>query len=246
VRFFIEISYHGKNYHGWQIQENASTIQEEIDNAISLLLKKKIKTMGSGRTDTGVHAISQVAHFDYDKPIDNSFLYRINSFLSSDISINSIKKVKENISARFDAISREYIYKIHCVKSPFLNDRSLFYPKEINVSLINDACKVLIDHSDFKTFSKVKTDVNNYNCNVSYAAIEKENNSYFFKVTSNRFLRGMVRAIVGTLFEINENKIEIDLLEDIIIKKERKLAGPSVPAHGLYLNKVLYEEDIYL
>ena len=112
MRFFIEISYHGKNYHGWQIQENASTIQEEIDNAISLLLKKKIKTMGSGRTDTGVHAISQVAHFDYDKPIDNSFLYRINSFLSNDISINSIKKVKENISARFDAISREYILSL--------------------------------------------------------------------------------------------------------------------------------------
>ena len=246
MRFFIEISYYGKNYHGWQIQENASTIQEEIDNAISLLLKKKIKTMGSGRTDTGVHAISQVAHFDYDKPIDNSFLYRINSFLSSDISINSIKKVKENISARFDAISREYIYKIHCIKSPFLNDRSLFYPKEINVSLINDACKVLIDHSDFKTFSKVKTDVNNYNCQISRAEIKKEGYNYYFTISSDRFLRGMVRAIMGTMIQINEEKLSVESLEDIILKKDRKYAGPSVPPHGLYLSNVLYDKEIYL
>ena len=175
--------------------------------------------MGSGRTDTGVHAISQVAHFDYDKPIDNSFLYRINSFLSSDISINSIKKVKENISARFDAISREYIYKIHCVKSPFLNDRSLFYPKEINVSLINDACKVLIDQSDFKTFSKVKTDVNNYNCQISRAEIKKEGYNYYFTISSDRFLRGMVRAIMGTMIQINEEKLSVESLEDIILKK---------------------------
>ena len=246
MRYFIDISYFGKNYHGWQSQENAITIQEILDKSLSTILKTEIKSLGSGRTDTGVHAISQVAHFDFNGNIIENFLYRINSLLPSDISINSINGVKENVSARFDAISREYIYKIHTKKSPFLNDYSYYYKSDIDIELLNKACDIIKKFKDFQTFSKVKTDVNNYNCNVSYAAIEKENNSYFFKVTSNRFLRGMVRAIVGTLFEINENKIEIDLLEDIIIKKERKLAGPSVPAHGLYLNKVSYEEDIYL
>ena len=246
MRYFIDISYFGKNYHGWQIQENAITVQEILDKSLSTILKTEIKSLGSGRTDTGVHAMSQVAHFDFNGNIIENFLYRINSLLPSDISINSINGVKENVSARFDAISREYIYKIHTKKSPFLNDYSYYYKRDIDIELLNKACDIIKKFKDFQTFSKVKTDVNNYNCNVSYAAIEKENNSYFFKVTSNRFLRGMVRAIMGTLFEINENKIELEFLEDIIIKKERKLAGPSVPAHGLYLNKVLYEEDIYL
>ena len=246
MRYFIDISYFGKNYHGWQTQENAITIQEILDKSLSTILKTEIKSLGSGRTDTGVHAMSQVAHFDFNGNIIENFLYRINSLLPSDISINSINGVKENVSARFDAISREYIYKIHTKKSPFLNDYSYYYKRDIDIELLNKACDIIKKFKDFQTFSKVKTDVNNYNCNVSYAAIEKENNSYFFKVTSNRFLRGMVRAIMGTLFEINENKIELEFLEDIIIKKERKLAGPSVPAHGLYLNKVLYEEDIYL
>ena len=153
MRFFIEISYFGKNYHGWQIQENASSVQEEIDNALSLILKQKIKTLGSGRTDSGVHALSQVAHFDYDRPVDKSFLYKVNSFLSNDISVNSIKQVRGNASARFDAITREYIYKIHSIKSPFKNNRSLFYPKKINLKLINKACHILLEHKDFKTFS---------------------------------------------------------------------------------------------
>ena len=246
MRFFIEISYYGKNYHGWQIQENASTIQQEIDNALSLLLKQKIKTLGSGRTDTGVHAINQVAHFDYSKPIDSSFMYRVNSFLPKDIAINSIENVKETVSARFDAISREYIYKIHSLKSPFLHDRSLFYPKKINIDLINEACNILKNHNDFKTFSKVKTDVKNYNCQISKAEIRKEDDNYYFTISSDRFLRGMVRAIMGTMIQINEEKISVDSLNDIILKKDRKFAGPSVPPHGLYLSKVLYDKEIYI
>lgn len=246
MRFFIEISYNGKNYHGWQIQENAETIQYEIDNALSLLLKQKIKTLGSGRTDTGVHAINQVAHFDYHKPIDSSFLYRINSFLPKDIAINSIKNVKEDVSARFDAISREYTYKIHSLKSPFLNEMSLFYPKKINIDLINEAFKILTQHDDFKTFSKVKTDVKNFNCQISKAEIKKENDNYYFTITSDRFLRGMVRAIMGTMIQINEEKISIDSLNEIILKKDRKFAGPSVPPYGLYLSKVLYDKEIYI
>ncbi len=246
MRFFIEISYFGKNFHGWQIQENASTIQEEVDNALSTLLKIKIKTLGSGRTDSGVHALNQVAHFDYHKLLDESFLYRLNAVLSKDIAINSIKKVKDDVNARFDAISREYIYKIHSIKSPFLNDRSLFYPKKISMDLINDACAILLKHTDFKTFSKVKTDVNNYNCQISKAEIKKEGYNYYFTISSDRFLRGMVRAIMGTMIKINEGKISLDTLNEIILKQNRKYGGPSVPAHGLYLSKVLYDKEIYI
>ena len=180
MRYFIDISYFGKNYHGWQSQENAITIQEILDKSLSTILKTEIKSLGSGRTDTGVHAMSQVAHFDFNGNIIENFLYRINSLLPSDISINSINGVKENISARFDAISREYIYKIHTKKSPFLNDYSYYYKRDIDIELLNKACDIIKKFKDFQTFSKVKTDVNNYNCNVSYAAIEKENNSYFF------------------------------------------------------------------
>ena len=246
MRFFIEISYFGKNFHGWQIQENAITIQQEVDNAISLILNKKIKTVGSGRTDAGVHAINQVAHFDFDKEIDDSFIYKINSFLSNDISINSIRKVKSGSSARFDAKRREYLYMIHSKKSPFLNDRSLFYNKKIDIKLINKACKKLISHKNFQTFSKVKTEVNNFECDIDEAKISKEGDNYIFLISSNRFLRGMVRAIMGTFFQINEGKITLDLLNEIILKKERKYAGPSAPSHGLYLNKVTYNKNIYI
>ena len=236
----------GKNFHGWQIQENAKTIQSNVDVAISKLFKKDIKTVGSGRTDTGVHALSQVAHFDYEKEINNDFIYRVNSVLPNDISINSIKEVKDDVSARFDAISREYIYKIHTFKSPFLNHLSFFYKTKIDVDLINETCSQLMAYSDFQSFSKVKTDVNNYNCKIKTAHIKKINNTYLFTISSNRFLRGMVRAIVGTLLQVNENKKSLSMFDKIILGKDRKLAGPSVPAHGLYLSKVKYKSDIFI
>ena len=178
--------------------------------------------------------------------ISGSFLYRLNAFLSKDIAINSIKKVKDDVNARFDAISREYIYKIHSIKSPFLNEWSLFYPKKISLNLMNDACAILIKHTDFKTFAKVKTDVNNYNCQISKAEIKKEGYNYYFTISSDRFLRGMVRAIMGTMIQINEGKISLDKLNEIILKQNRKYGGPSVPAHGLYLSKVLYDKEIYI
>ena len=244
MRYFIDISYIGKNFHGWQIQENAKTIQSNVDVAISKLFKKDIQTVGSGRTDTGVHALSQVAHFDYGKEINNDFIYRVNSILPNDISINSIRVVRDNVSARFDAISREYIYKIHTFKSPFLNHLSFYYKTTIDLDLINDACSRLMDHSDFQSFSKVKTEVNNYNCKIKRAHIKKINNTYLFTISSNRFLRGMVRAILGTLLHINENKISLSMFDKIILGRDRKLAGPSVPAHGLYLSKVTYKPEI--
>ncbi len=245
MRFFIEISYLGTNYHGWQIQENARTVQNEVDKAISLILKSEIKTTGSGRTDTGVHALSQVAHFDFDEKIDSSFLYRVNSLLDNDISINSLHEVKNNISARYDALEREYIYKINSIKSPFLSKRSLYYPRTINIKLINEACNILLLHNDFKSFSKVKTDVKNFNCQIFKAELVSEGKNYRFIISSNRFLRGMVRTIVGTLLQLNEGKLDIKDFENILVGKNRKLAGPSAPAYALYLSNVTYSKTIY-
>ena len=245
MRYFIDISYNGKNYHGWQIQKNAVTVQSTIQDVISKILAKSTDIVGSGRTDTGVHAKSQVAHFDVNKEVDNDFIYRVNAFLPQDISINSVNQVDDNSHARFDAISREYIYKIHDLKSPFVDGLSTFYNKKINMDLINEACSTIIKNSDFQSFSKVKTEVKNFNCIISHASIRRKNNFYLFKFCANRFLRGMVRALVGTLLQLNEGKINPKEFKLIFEKKNREYAGPSAPPYGLYLNKVNYNSDIF-
>ena len=245
MRYFIDISYNGKNYHGWQIQKNAVTVQSTIQGVISKILGKSTDIVGSGRTDTGVHAKSQVAHFDVNKEVDNDFIYRVNAFLPQDISINSVNQVVDNSHARFDAISREYIYKIHDLKSPFVYGLSTFYNKKINMDLINEACSTIMKNSDFQSFSKVKTEVKNFNCIISHASIRRKNNFYLFKFCANRFLRGMVRALVGTLLQLNEGKINLKEFKLIFEKKNREYAGPSAPPYGLYLNKVNYNSDIF-
>ena len=245
MRYFIDISYNGKNYHGWQIQKNAVTVQSTIQDVISKILGKSTDIVGSGRTDTGVHAKSQVAHFDVNKEVDNDFINRVNAFLPQDISINSVNQVVDNSHARFDAISREYIYKIHDLKSPFVDGLSTFYNKKINMDLINEACSTIMKNSDFQSFSKVKTEVKNFNCIISHASIRRKNNFYLFKFCANRFLRGMVRALVGTLLQLNEGKINLKEFKLIFEKKNREYAGPSAPPYGLYLNKVNYNSDIF-
>ena len=245
MRYFINISYNGKNYHGWQIQKNAVTVQSTIQDVISKILGKSTDIVGSGRTDTGVHAKSQVAHFDVNKEVDNDFIYRVNAFLPQDISINSVNQVDDNSHARFDAISREYIYKIHDLKSPFVDGLSVFYNKKINMDLINEACSTIMKNLDFQSFSKVKTEVKNFNCTISHASIRRKNNFYLFKFCADRFLRGMVRALVGTLLQLNEGKINLKEFNLIFEKKNREYAGPSAPPYGLYLNKVNYNSDIF-
>ena len=245
MRYFIDISYNGKNYHGWQIQKNAVTVQSTIQDVISKILGKSTDIVGSGRTDTGVHAKSQVAHFDVNKEVNNDFIYRVNAFLPQDISINSVNQVVDNSHARFDAISREYIYKIHDLKSPFVDGLSTFYNKKINMDLINEACSTIMKNLDFQSFSKVKTEVKNFNCTISHASIRRKNNFYLFKFCANRFLRGMVRALVGTLLQLNEGKINLKEFKLIFEKKNREYAGPSAPPYGLYLNKVNYNSDIF-
>jgi len=242
MRYFIFISYLGKNYHGWQVQDNALSIQYVLNNSLSKILKEDIKTVGSGRTDAGVHALNQVAHFDLNQILDNNdFLYKINSILPNDISVNKILKVKDDFHARFDAIERRYIYKIHLKKSPFLYGLSYHYKKKIKLSVLNKACKIIISNNNFKSFCKSKSDVNNYICNLVDAKWKKGNDdTVVFEISADRFLRGMVRAIVGTMLILNEGKINLSDFKKIILNNDRSNAGYSVFPGGLYLKEILY------
>ena len=248
MRFFINFSYKGTNYHGWQFQSNVITVQEEMEVAMSTLLKEPIKLTASGRTDSGVHANKMVAHFDikFDSKLDNNFTYKLNQFLPQDISINSIKRVKDDAHARFDAISRTYEYFISLKKTPFGNDFHYSLEQTLDLNLMKEATKVLLKHDDFECFSKTKTDVKTFKCKISFAEWTLLQNGYKFKITANRFLRNMVRAIVGTLLDIGLKKKTVDDLSKIIENKNRSLAGFSVPAKGLFLKDIEYPDNIYL
>lgn len=246
MRYFFEISYKGTNYHGWQIQNNASSVQEVIQNKLALLLSEKAEITGSGRTDTGVHARQQYFHADFEQELDcEDFKYHMNAVLPSDIVIHSIRKVKQNAHTRFDAISRGYSYEILKTKDPFKIDQAYVYHRELDIDLLNLACEILIGKHDFESFSKVKTQVNNFNCEIFKAFWQKDGSMTCFIIEANRFLRGMVRALVGTLFMVNENKLDIKDIRDILASKNRSNAGRSAPPEGLYLEKIIYPEHIF-
>ncbi|WP_432669974.1 tRNA pseudouridine(38-40) synthase TruA [Flavobacterium sp. SM2513] len=243
MRFFIQLSYNGTNYHGWQIQPNATSVQETLTQALSIILNKKdITIMGAGRTDTGVHASQMFAHFDFENPIDSkTIVHKLNSFLPKDIAVSDIILVDENSHARFDAKQRTYEYKINLSKNVFLDELSWYYNKELNMEAMNDAAKLLIEFTDFQCFSKVHTDVNTFNCNISQAFWNKKNEQLIFTISADRFLRNMVRSIVGTLVYIGLGKISKADFRKIIESKDRKKAGFSVPARGLYLTEIKYD-----
>ena len=246
MRFFLEISYDGSKYHGWQYQPNAISIQEIIENALGNLLGKKTPIVGSGRTDAGVHASCQIAHFDAQK-IDNEQLkFKLNSYLPQEIAIHNIYSVTQEAHARFDAISRSYVYHMHLNKNPFKVGTSHYLRTPVSLSSVNEACNVLLNCIDFKAMSKANTDVNHFNCQVLKAEWKEVDGGYVFLIRSNRFLRGMVRALVGTLLEVGTGKMSIDRFSEILAAKERSYAGVSVPASGLFLSKVEYPKDIYL
>ena len=247
MRYFIELSYNGKAYHGWQNQPNAITVQQVLEQAFSVLLNTKIDVVGAGRTDSGVHASQMFAHFDVGIELDISTLtYKLNSFLPNDIAIHDIFKVKEDAHARFDATSRTYHYKISTKKNVFNFDYAYQLKLPLDVEKMNEACKILFQHKDFQCFSKSNTDVKTYNCNIMEAKWIKDHNELIFIITADRFLRNMVRAIVGTMISIGLGKIEVEDLISIIESKDRSEAGYSVPAHGLYLMQIVYPESIKL
>ena len=244
MRFFIELSYKGTNYHGWQVQPNANTVQAEINKGLSTIFNAKIEVMGAGRTDAGVHAKQMFAHFDYDKEFDaHTIIIKLNSFLPNDIAIHAIFQVSDEASSRFDAKSRTYHYHIVKQKNPF-TQQAYFLHKPLDVKAMNLACKYLLGVQDFTSFSKVNTQTFTNNCNVMLATWKWESDELVFTIKADRFLRNMVRAIVGTLLEVGIGKLKPDALKDIIDQKDRCKAGTSVPAHALFLSKIEYPKDI--
>ena len=247
MRYFIELSYNGSAYHGWQNQPKAISVQEVLEQALTLLLKETIAIVGAGRTDTGVHASQMFAHFDTNMEFNTVDLaFKLNSFLPKDIAIHDIFKVKPEAHARFDAVSRSYLYRISLKKNVFNVDAAYFIKQDLDVEKMKEASKILLQYKDFQCFSKVNTDVKTFNCNIMKAEWFFENDELHFAIKADRFLRNMVRAIVGTLVNIGLGKISIDDLHAIIQSKNRSEAGFSVPAHALYLTQVTYPNSIKL
>lgn len=241
LRYFIEFAYNGKNYHGWQSQPNASSVQETLSKAVSVILRSEIELMGAGRTDTGVHAKQMFAHFDTEENLETDFLVaKLNSYLPKDIVIYRIILVSEKAHARFDAVKRTYEYHIHTYKNAFENESSWYVFQKLDLEKMNKAAKMLFDFEDFQCFSKVNTDVKTYNCKIMEANWQQKGEKLIFTIAADRFLRNMVRAIVGTLVEIGSGKKALEDFKNIIESKDRTQAGTSVPAHGLYLTKVEY------
>lgn len=242
-RYFIRLSYRGTAYHGWQVQPGCTTIQKTLEQALSTILRNKTNVTGCGRTDTGVHASFFIAHFDSPAELTepgDKLLFRINNYLPADIEIQQIIPVEENAHARFDAIARTYEYHIIRHKDPFNGDLAWKRYGQLSVKTMNRACDILMDYKDFTSFSKLHTDVKTNNCHITHARWFENQEGYIFIIRADRFLRNMVRAIVGTMADTGSNKISCDDFRRIIEAKDRSHAGMSAPAHGLYLSLVEY------
>ncbi len=247
MRYFIEFSYDGTAYHGWQRQPNADTVQAVFEKALTLILKQDIKLTAAGRTDAGVHAGQMWAHFDTESIEDTTnLIYKLNSFLPKDIAVYAILPVVAEAHARFDAKKRTYKYFIHQHKSPFNNAYSWYLPKNLDVGLMNKAAAKLLEYEDFKSFSKTHTDVKTFRCDVQQAYWEEQADQLVFQITADRFLRNMVRAIVGTLIDVGLHKLNLIQFEQIIKDRNRNKAGFSVPAKGLFLTKIEYPSQIFI
>jgi tRNA pseudouridine38-40 synthase len=247
-RYFLQLSYKGTQYHGWQIQPNAVSVQAVLDAALSKLLREPKYTLGCGRTDTGVHALDFFAHFDSaNSDLQNlpDFIYHLNCILPHDIATKRLLKVKPDAHARFDALSRTYRYQISYSKDPFLIDRTLFCRNNLDLDAMQRGADILMGYSDFGCFSKNLTQVKTTICKLMDAKWEISPNGLQFEITADRFLRNMVRAIVGTLLDLGKGKITEADLHRIIEGKNRCHAGASVPAGGLYLVRVIYPQEIF-
>lgn len=244
-RYFTQLSYKGTNYHGWQVQPNAISVQGVLEETLSTMLREEIKVTGAGRTDTGVHASFFVAHFNITKSIlDPNFVYKINNFLPHDIAIYKLWEVQPAAHARFDALSRTYKYYISREKNPFWEEIAYRYLTPLDIGKMNKAAECLFDYFNFTSFSKLHTDVKTNNCTIDKAIWEEEGNLLIFTIKADRFLRNMVRAIVGTLLEVGKGKLGVDDFRKIIEKKDRGEAGASAPAQGLFLAGIEYPKEL--
>ncbi len=248
LRYFIDLSYKGTNYHGWQVQPNAISIQELINNAFTTIFRTQINIVGAGRTDTGVHAEQLFAHVDFDNEIDrNDIVYRLNCLLPNDIVVNNILKVSKSAHARFDATSRSYEYRIFLGRNPFLTEITWqLTNKKLNIAKMNEAAKILLNYTNFKSFARANSDVKTHNCKVKEAVWVVTDKKLTFHITADRFLRNMVRAIVGTLLDVGNNKITLEDFKQIIESRDRCNAGTSAPPQGLFLTSVTYPKTIFM
>ena len=246
-RYFLELAYNGKRFHGWQIQPNMISVQEVLEKALSKKLQEKIAVVGAGRTDTGVHASFFVAHFETEKAFDLGKLqYGLNHLLGDKIAIYDVYAVKNEVHARFSAISRKYVYKITKKKNPFLVDTSYLYPYDLDIEIMNKACAILLKTRDFTSFSKLHSDAKTNICDVQEAFWTEENDLLFFTIKADRFLRNMVRAVVGTLLDVGRGKLSLNDFESVVNAKNRSMAGISVAPEGLFLQDIVYPKDIRL
>lgn len=245
MRYFIELSYNGKAYHGWQNQPNAISVQQVLEHALSTLLRQPISIMGAGRTDAGVHASQMFAHFDMDETFDiDTLIYKINWFLPHDIAIHRIFKVQDKAHSRFHALSRTYHYRISNTKNVFTHDFAYKIHLPLDIEKMNEGCKIIMQYRDFECFAKSNTDVKTFFCDIKEAYWMVNDTELTFVITADRFLRNMVRAIVGTLVNVGLGKLEVEQLHDIIKSKNRSKAGYSVPPQGLYLTQIKYPDSI--
>ncbi len=245
MRYFIYLSYNGARYHGWQIQPNGISVQEVLGKALSTLLHEPIEVTGAGRTDAGVHASLMVAHFDTTQEVNEQLVYRLNKFLPQDIAISSVRKVKDDAHARFSATSRTYHYYVITAKSPF-EPYAYRFPQPLDFRKMNEAAQTLFDYIDFTSFSKLHTDVKTNNCRIMHAEWTQVSPiKWQFTITADRFLRNMVRAIVGTLLDVGRGVLTIEQFREIIEKKDRCSAGTSVPGNALFLADITYPDNLF-
>tara|TARA_B110000977_G_scaffold25015_1_gene30667 strand:+ start:3355 stop:4116 length:762 start_codon:yes stop_codon:yes gene_type:complete len=247
VRYFINLSYLGSPFHGWQCQPNAISVQEVLEDALTTVLRAPIKVTGAGRTDTGVHARLMVAHFDAEVPkeIQGNLVYLINQYLNFDVVIHSVVAVRPDAHARFDACWRTYEYHIDAKKNPFSQGLTYYVRDALDLEKMNEAAQLMQTFKDFEAFSKIHTEVKTFFCDIQHAQWVAKEGGYVFTITANRFLRNMVRAIVGTLLDVGTGKITIEAFGEIIKSKKRSNAGLSVPAQGLYLTDIQYPKETY-
>lgn len=242
MRYFVTFSYNGGRYHGWQIQPNGDSVQQQLQHALTLLLRQDITVTGAGRTDAGVHARKMVAHFDCHEAVDcQQLVYKLNKLLPYDIAVSQVEQVADDLHARFSATSRMYRYYLHTIKSPFLSFTSceLHYPLDFNK--MNEAAGLLLDYEDFGAFCKSHADVKTTLCHVTAAQWHQTSpTTWYFEIRANRFLRNMVRAVVGTLIDVGRGRVSIDDFKKIVEGKKRTEAGESMPAHALFLEDITY------
>lgn len=246
MRYFIQLSYDGTRYHGWQVQENALSVQEEVEKSLAVVTRHKVELVGAGRTDTGVHASYYIAHFDslISGLSDENSVFKLNCLLPADIAVRAIYRVAPTAHARFDATYREYQYHLSRCKDPFTHHFAEKENRKLNVSKMNEAAEILLQTRDFTSFSKLGSDVKTNNCLVTKAVWEEVGDQLIFTVRADRFLRNMVRALVGTLLEVGLERITIEDFKTVIDRKDRSSAGASVAAKGLFLVDIGYPEEI--